>query len=935
MMQGKGVDPGSPTQAENGQAGAFLGTRQPVPPSTPSSGSQGRQMPQESPGLGAKGGNVSGLGKGCGGNGSFPMQFQQGIASGAYGMAPNVCSVQPDFAVNQQGFSACRPNFCENQQQNNVFEQQNGISGQLNAGFCQGNVSFGPQNPGCFGNQRSEMFGNFVNEENQGFRIPPGMNVGGCTPQAQRMQQVMSLSQGLSGAQLVTLVQSLQDQMRQQTRFTPEVFGQIPFNLGSSNGGIAPLDFGRDGSHNEASHSNYVDVFSKSEKWIGAPPKPNFESWGNRESEVIGWASFLTDLTGWAAQASIEFSLEIEQSARWPTAILWEGLSPARRARAMRLHAILKSVLQDHARTSNLVKAFNEGISLEGGYFGLNAAQVGNGFEMLRQITNEYSLRSRSEALAMRTTFASKSFALSQQATSASTVVSDVIRRIDMESARYAKLLATLPPSVEQVGLQLSDADMLIILMRSLPEAVKAYTIHHSVGDTYQNYRDAARRWERQQRLFVEQLAGNDRKIHEVSMSPKSEAQWSGSQNEFGTEWYSLDDSWNVSAIGHDKCGRCGSRKHQTASCQTDLKKTKCFRCHEFGHIGAHCPKNQNQSGKGKGSSGGKSQEAQKGQNWNKGKGKKGKPGKGFGKKGKLNEMTEADYDTWWWYESDWTGYTYDGSVDHISQGYEDSWQWDSWNGWDQSWEYTENDGGIGEHAETKNVSEVSKQETKPVGSLVLSPLFGAIQNDVDFCGLHVGSYVFPQPFGEGSEGSRSVEVEKPTCGMFENESKPVSGQRREDEVVACSPVPGQRLELIGEKSAVLDEQFFDGLLCETPMRVERFCFGKSTFLNLVDTVSVSHEMNRYSGVFAPLLSELSSSDDIGWWLLDSGAAVTVLSKQCVLPYSATMVGDAEGLKFSAANGSSVAMHGRAEVSVCFFACGMMRRIMMFGPKPN
>lgn len=45
----------------------------------------------------------------------------------------------------------------------------------------------------------------------------------------------------------------------------------------------------------------------------------------------------------------------------------------------MRLHAILKSV-QDHARTSNLVEAFNEGISIEGGYFGLKAAQVGNRF---------------------------------------------------------------------------------------------------------------------------------------------------------------------------------------------------------------------------------------------------------------------------------------------------------------------------------------------------------------------------------------------------------------------------------------------------------------------------------------------------------------------------------------------------------------------------
>ena len=44
-----------------------------------------------------------------------------------------------------------------------------------------------------------------------------------------------------------------------------------------------------------------------------------------------------------------------------------------------------------------------------------------------------------------------------------------------------------------------------------------------------------------------------------------------------------------------------------------------------------------------------------------------------------------------------------------------------------------------------------------------------------------------------------------------------------------------------------------------------------------------------------------------------------MLSKHCALPYAATLVGDAEGLKFSAANGSSVSMHGKAEVSV--FMC--------------
>ena len=79
---------------------------------------------------------------------------------------------------------------------------------------------------------------------------------------------------------------------------------------------------------------------------------------------MIGWSQYLIDLSSWAAQASIEFSTEIQQSARWHSCISLDGLSPARRARAMRLNAILKSSLQDHARTSNLINAFGEGFNM-------------------------------------------------------------------------------------------------------------------------------------------------------------------------------------------------------------------------------------------------------------------------------------------------------------------------------------------------------------------------------------------------------------------------------------------------------------------------------------------------------------------------------------------------------------------------------------------
>ena len=460
---------------------------------------------------------------------------QDGLGCGSFGPQRSFQNVS-----NLQGF--VQPPGCF-QSQSNVGPQmfQNMMGGQPNpclgpqfSGQC---LSGGPQFSGQGLNVSSgvPMF--------QG-NSQIGSVLGGLTPQAQRMQQVLSMSQGLSSNQLVTLMQGLQEQVRSQARMNPEHFGDIPAIPENLSMHVPGLEFSRDGDHNNPSYApwNVVnDVFSKSEKWLGTPPKPNFDLWVNRESEVIGWSQYLIDLASWAAQASIEFSTEIQQCARWPNPIVLEGLTPARRARAMRLNAILKSSLQDHARTSNLVNAFGEGVALDDIRADLNMSQLGNGFELLRQLTAEYSLRTRAEALAIRSQFAAKSFVLSPKETSPTSVVSDVIRRLDLESARFNKLLGTLPASVDVVGLQLSDADLLIILMRSLPDSVKSYTIHHSVGDTYQSYRSAARRWEMQQRMFLEQIGGSsgskDRRVNEVMQSAGSPASGAGSP---ATEWFSI-----------------------------------------------------------------------------------------------------------------------------------------------------------------------------------------------------------------------------------------------------------------------------------------------------------------------------------------------------------------------------------------------------------
>eukprot|EP00435_Cladocopium_sp_Y103_P028761 s4770_g7.t1 len=118
------------------------------------------------------------------------------------------------------------------------------------------------------------------------------------------------------------------------------------------------------------------------------------------------------------------------------------NLSVAQRARSRRLLAILRNAFGSHPKTLTLINAFSEGINLSNADVAVNPElQASNGFELVRQLTLEYNIRTRSEALSFRTALAGKSFTLHGNETSASTVVTDTIRKIDFEMARDSKLL--------------------------------------------------------------------------------------------------------------------------------------------------------------------------------------------------------------------------------------------------------------------------------------------------------------------------------------------------------------------------------------------------------------------------------------------------------------------------------------------------------------
>ena len=151
------------------------------------------------------------------------------------------------------------------------------------------------------------------------------------------------------------------ERMSLKGRSISEFFGELSRDLAGV-GGFGNAGQSLPGPREDKKESR--DIFSRSEKWLSPAPVPEVEKWVSRELEMAGFSEYLLQLASSAAQASLEFSEEITQSARWYGVIYWNMLTSEQRNRSTRLLAILRSAFATNSRTMMLVSAFVESVHL-------------------------------------------------------------------------------------------------------------------------------------------------------------------------------------------------------------------------------------------------------------------------------------------------------------------------------------------------------------------------------------------------------------------------------------------------------------------------------------------------------------------------------------------------------------------------------------------
>ena len=271
----------------------------------------------------------------------------------------------------------------------------------------------------------------------------------------------------------------------------------------------------------------------------------------------------------------------------------WHRLQPAQVTRSVRLLSILKTCFGNHPRASLVVQHYEESKSFHRRC----------GFECLRLIAREFSVKTRTELLFFRTRLANS--------TITAPTIPEIIRKIQSELFQYERVSQLVDPSVNIKGLEFVEADKVLVLLRALPQQCRQWVVLNSPDESFQTYIDVALRYEAQQRIWLD-------------MNGKPIASLGGFEPKGGKGGKGGKDLGKKGKKGDKGDKGKGSRDRADKGKGIGTETRTCFHCNERGHLAADCPKRPKNDRPPKGD--GKNTKGKKGDKGGKNNPKGGKP---------------------------------------------------------------------------------------------------------------------------------------------------------------------------------------------------------------------------------------------------------------------------------------------------------------------
>lgn len=321
----------------------------------------------------------------------------------------------------------------------------------------------------------------------------------------------------------------------------------------------------------------YMDL-----KWIPQMPSPPWQSWKSRTSEISGFWSWVDSLSSWLSLLHNAFGPEIKESLSRTAPLYDSQLSTEQVARSQRLMHILRQSFSGFHRVETIVRAFETE----------QCTGASNGYELIRLLRTEFSIQTRAEAITLKQEFLRTHITRFDH-------LPDLLRQIDVKLFQFHQLIGTYPRPLEVRDLHVGEADMYLIIMRSLPKDIQEYVKLHA-GQTVSELK-ASLLYHHERTRVVGDL-GKIHAVHDDRPGGKDKGKGSkGSKGDKGKgktgdkgkgkskSRPSSTDSRK--GKGKGKGSRKGSPRASSSDKEQRRKEGLCFECGGKGHLARDCPK--------------------------------------------------------------------------------------------------------------------------------------------------------------------------------------------------------------------------------------------------------------------------------------------------------------------------------------------------------